>query len=335
MTLEEAKQRVLDIARSDIGYHEGWNNENKFADIPGMNQWYGWSLQNQPWCDVYYDSLMLRAFGLAKASTMTYQPIGQASAACRISALDYQQNNAYHTVPQIADQIFFYSNGAINHTGIVESITSSQITTIEGNSSDSVARRTYALHDSKIAGYGRPRWEVVVTQTQENKEPQKDETQTIPDKTPEIEQLESRELKKGDIVKIIGTTYYNGVSIPNWIRNKNWIVYQVNGDRVVINQSEDGTMAIMSPVNAVNLELVSDSKENTQNTSSTQSTPTETQTQTQAPTYQTYTVQKGDYLWKIASRFLGNGLRYKEIKELNNLKSDSIYVGQILKIPNS
>ena len=49
--------------------------------------------------------------------------------------------------------------------------------------------------------------------------------------------------------------------------------------------------------------------------------------------YSIYTVKKGDTLWKIAKEYLGNGAKYKEIKILNNLKSDTIYVGQNLKIP--
>lgn len=47
----------------------------------------------------------------------------------------------------------------------------------------------------------------------------------------------------------------------------------------------------------------------------------------------TYTVKKGDSLWAIAASQLGNGARYKEIKALNSLKSDTIYAGQVLKIP--
>lgn len=50
-------------------------------------------------------------------------------------------------------------------------------------------------------------------------------------------------------------------------------------------------------------------------------------------TYETYTVVKGDTLWGIAAKKLGSGTRYKEIKTLNRLNSDTIYAGQKLKIP--
>lgn len=61
--------------------------------------------------------------------------------------------------------------------------------------------------------------------------------------------------KAGDIVKITGTTYYSGANIPAWVKAKNWIVHSVSGERVVINKSEDGKNAIMSPVNARDLAL--------------------------------------------------------------------------------
>lgn len=47
----------------------------------------------------------------------------------------------------------------------------------------------------------------------------------------------------------------------------------------------------------------------------------------------THTVVKDDSLWNIADKYFGNGGRYPEIKALNNLKSDTIHPGQILKIP--
>ena len=49
----------------------------------------------------------------------------------------------------------------------------------------------------------------------------------------------------------------------------------------------------------------------------------------------THTVVKNDSLWNIASRYLGDGTRYPEIKAFNNLTSDTIYSGQILKIPGA
>lgn len=49
--------------------------------------------------------------------------------------------------------------------------------------------------------------------------------------------------------------------------------------------------------------------------------------------YFTYTVKKGDTLWAIAQRDLGGGSKYKEIKTLNALNSDTIYPNQVLKIP--
>ena len=53
-----------------------------------------------------------------------------------------------------------------------------------------------------------------------------------------------------------------------------------------------------------------------------------------AETYHIHTVVKGDTLWEIAKKYLGDGSRYPEIKSLNGLTSNVIYSGWKLKIPN-
>ena len=62
--------------------------------------------------------------------------------------------------------------------------------------------------------------------------------------------------KVGDLVKITGTKYYSGKTIPTCVRRQNWYVRQVGGARVVIDKSENGKHAICSPVNAADLALV-------------------------------------------------------------------------------
>lgn len=46
-----------------------------------------------------------------------------------------------------------------------------------------------------------------------------------------------------------------------------------------------------------------------------------------------HTVAKGDTLWGIANKYLGNGSRYTEIMRLNGLTGTVIHVNQKLKIP--
>ena len=61
-------------------------------------------------------------------------------------------------------------------------------------------------------------------------------------------------IKKGDIVKLTSdATYYNGKSIPNWVKYQTWIVDSVSGDRVIIDKNELGTNSICSPIHARHL----------------------------------------------------------------------------------
>ena len=67
------------------------------------------------------------------------------------------------------------------------------------------------------------------------------------------------------------------------------------------------------------------------NDSSAQTTPTTTDDKTDD--HDVYVVQYGDSLWAIAEKFLGAGIKYPEIMELNNMKEAAIYPGDVLKVP--
>ena len=158
MTIEQAKERLISWATAQLGTHEGADNWNKYAQDPRLVRLYGWNAQNQPWCDLFTDEAFVECFGLETGAAMTYQRIGGGSAACRISAQFFKDNGAFVQTPEPGDVIFFFVGGAINHQGIVTGVDGSRISTVEGNSANAVSERSYQIGDSKIAGYGRPKW---------------------------------------------------------------------------------------------------------------------------------------------------------------------------------
>jgi hypothetical protein len=62
--------------------------------------------------------------------------------------------------PRVGDLIFFDwgGDGLADHIGIVEYVKDGTVHTIEGNTSDMVARRSYALTSNSIKGYGAPNY---------------------------------------------------------------------------------------------------------------------------------------------------------------------------------
>ena len=205
MTIEEAKSRLIRWAESQIGYREGDNNYNKYAQI--VEPLYNWLPQNQPWCDTFVDAGFVSCFGLELASKLTYQPIGHGSAACRYSAGFYSAHEAFDDEPQVGDQIFFFYEGGINHTGIVTAVGGGLVHTIEGNTSDMVARRVYSLGASVIAGYGRPDWAAVIDEdpAPEDHLPE-DPVEAEPHSTLDISGLPM--LRKGDKGEVVRSAQF-------------------------------------------------------------------------------------------------------------------------------
>lgn len=177
MTKQEAIELVLNLARSEVGYREkasnsqlddktanaGAGNWTKYArDLDKLRNFYNTAKNGYMWCDVFYDWLFVKCFGAELGRQMLCQPLNSAGAGCMFSVQYYKQYSRWITGnPEPGDQIFFsYAPGEYSHTGLVESVSGGVVTTIEGNTSESVGRRSYAVGSSTIAGYGRPRWEL-------------------------------------------------------------------------------------------------------------------------------------------------------------------------------
>jgi hypothetical protein len=59
-----------------------------------------------------------------------------------------------------------------------------------------------------------------------------------------------KQIRVGDSVKIrLGSKWYGGLGIPDWIYEETWVVSFVDGDRAVVNKNIAGKYSIGSPIN--------------------------------------------------------------------------------------
>lgn len=168
-------QKVIDVALSQVGYYEkasnsqlddftanaGDKNYTKYArDMDALKGFYNGPKQSFAYCDVFNDWCFVQAYGRAAAQYLLCQPDNSSGAGCSFSAKYFDSKGQfYKSNPNPGDQIFFgHGWDNVYHTGIVVEVTSTHVITVEGNTSDMVAKRKYALNDQSIFGYGRPRW---------------------------------------------------------------------------------------------------------------------------------------------------------------------------------
>lgn len=312
---------VIAVAQGEIGYKEkasnsqldsktanaGHNNYTKYArDFDEKYpKWYNGKKNGFEWCDMFVDWCFLTAFGYEAALRLLCQPERSCGAGCTWSAKYYKQKGQFHTSnPKAGDQIFFGTSiDNCTHTGLVEKVDSANVYTIEGNTSDQCARRTYALNSSKIVGYGRPKYDGAGTTTP-----------VTPTKPSAGGQTSGADHKIGDIVQFNGKTHYvssqamNGVPCKPGKAKVTSIAKGAKHPYHLVNQG--GGCTVYGWVNAADIGADSGAEQ------------------------AVYTVVAGDSLWGIAQKRLGNGNRYKEIMTLNGLSSTVIRPGQKLKLPS-
>ena len=133
----------INAAAADVGYKETGNNITKFG------KWYG--MDGQPWCAMFVSHAANKA-GISTdvIPKYSYCPTGYEWFKSRGQTVSGSEAKA-------GDIVFFKNSDRMYHTGIVEDVSNGEIHTIEGNSSDMVARRTYSTSDSKLY-FGRPKF---------------------------------------------------------------------------------------------------------------------------------------------------------------------------------
>lgn len=257
-------KKLIALAIAEIGYREketnsqldnptanaGDGNYTKYARDLHAAGYYQANKNGYAWCDMFVDWLFYKLTGSKEKGEYLECQTGLYGAGCEWSSDCYRRAGRFDKNPKPGDQIFFGKTDDEEHTGIVEKVENGKVHTIEGNSSNRVQRCSYSLNSSRIVGYGHPRFD-----------PEEEETITPDPVTPEEDNDTEKEIDVGSVVKITGTKYYGGQNIPAWVKAKNWVVHSLSGDRVVINKSEDGKHAIMSPVNIKDLEVVSKAPE--------------------------------------------------------------------------
>lgn len=176
-------KKIIEIALNEVGYLEkksnrsldsktanaGHKNYTKYArDLDNIKDFYNGKKNGYDWCDIFVDWCFVQAYGPEKAKQMLCQPDKSTGAGCGFSMNFYKKKNQFYTSPKKGDQIFFKQGTTIIHTGIVYEVDSKNVYTIEGNTSSAsgvvdnggaVAKKSYSLGSSYIAGYGRPKYE--------------------------------------------------------------------------------------------------------------------------------------------------------------------------------
>ena len=140
------KEKFVNYVLSQVGYKEGYNNDNKYGKYFNLN--------NEPWCCLF----------ISYCARMTNIPtnIIPTFAECGNGYNFFKERNEIYNYPEYGDIVFFKPTikGAISsHVGVVVEVNDNYIKTVEGNASnntDGVYKMTYRKDYNKFLGFGRP-----------------------------------------------------------------------------------------------------------------------------------------------------------------------------------
>lgn len=168
--------KIIAIAMAEVGYKEKKSNnqlDDKTANAGNANytkyardfdekypKWYNGRKQGIAWCDMFFDWCMLEAYGYDEALKLLCQPERSSGAGCSSSFRYYKSKGQTGKDPKVGAQIFFgTAENNLTHTGLVYKYDTKKVYTIEGNTSDQVAYRSYDRTATRIYGYGYPAYD--------------------------------------------------------------------------------------------------------------------------------------------------------------------------------
>lgn len=237
------KDKVIDIALTEVGYIEKASNSNldsktgnagsgnytKYARDLDKIKFYNGNKNGFAWCDVFVDWCFYKAFGKKRALELLCQPEKSTGAGCGFSMNFYKAHNQFYNSPKVGDQIFFTDGISIYHTGLVYAVDNNKIYTVEGNTSNvnyvdgnggKVCKKSYPLGASYIAGYGRPKYSENADEVKEESSLNSNKNVIDTVKVTETIGLNLREkpTTSSDIVK----AFVKGTSLKIYEVNGNW-----------------------------------------------------------------------------------------------------------------
>ena len=162
------KDSLTDL--DDKTKNAGDDNYTKYSQEVDALGVFSTQVQGQPWCATWVTDGFINTYGVDKGLDMLCQPNKNSNAACCGDAAEYYQKaGRWYTSPQVGDQVFFKTTKyQYAHTGIVTEVTSTEVTTIEGNTSSekgvvsnggAVTKKHYPVGYSGFKGFGRPKYE--------------------------------------------------------------------------------------------------------------------------------------------------------------------------------
>lgn len=135
---------IVDVAIGEIGYREEGSNRTKYGAWMGMN--------GAAWCHMFVSWCANQAGVSTSIVPKT---------ASTTTGMQWFKNKGLFKykgkyTPKRGDIVYFKTGRS--HVGIVEKVSGSTLHTVEGNTPDRVARRTYSLNNATITGYGVPKY---------------------------------------------------------------------------------------------------------------------------------------------------------------------------------